>query len=276
MRQPLPTPRVAHLFVPMRAEPLRVLGGLDDASWNLPTACAEWSVRDVALHLLGDDVGLLSNLRDHDGQYGAIQDFTDLVAYINARNATWVEATRRISRRLLLSLLALTGEMWADYAQSVDPDAPGGPIGWTGNAHDPMGLHLARELTEFWMHHQHICEAVGVVSLKDETYLHAVLGTFVHCLPRTYAEAATPVDTLVKIVITGEGGGAWHLIREEDRWRLYADSDLVPAATVRLSSDSAWRFFTKGLTPADIRAPIAIEGDQMLGQVFWRALAILA
>lgn len=260
----------------MRAELLRVLSGLDDAQWNLPTACADWSVRDVALHLIGDDVGLLSNLRDGDGQYGAMTEFTDLVAYINKRNAVWVEATRRVSRRLLLSVLAITGEMWAEYAQSVDPDAPGGPIGWTGNAHDPMELHLARELTEYWMHHQHICEAVGVTSLKDDTYLRAVLGTFVHCLPRTYGEVVAPVETLVKVVITGDGGGAWYLIREGDRWRMYADSDLHPAATVRLSSDSAWRLFTKGLTDADIRARIAIDGDEALGQVFCGAVAILA
>lgn len=276
MRLLLPTPRVAHLFAPMRAELLRVLHGLDDAQWNLPTACADWSVRDVALHLLGDDVGLLSNLRDGDGQYGAMTDFTDLVVYINARNATWVEATRRISRALLISLLAITGEAWAAYAQSVDPDAPGGPIGWTGNAWDPMGLHLARELTEYWMHHQHICEAVGVVSLKDETTLHAVLSAFVHCLPRTYGETAAPVDTLVKVVITEVGGGEWHLIREADRWRLYAESDLRPSATVRLSSDTAWRLFTKGLDPAQFPARIAVEGDQALGQVIWGALAILA
>ncbi|MBE2270190.1 MAG: maleylpyruvate isomerase N-terminal domain-containing protein [Anaerolinea sp.] len=276
MRVPLPTPHVADLFAPMRAELLRVLSSLDDEQWTLPTACSEWSVRDVALHILGDDMGLLSNLRDHDSPPGKFDAFDDLVAYINARNAVWVEATRRLSRHLLLAQLTFTGAQWVEYATSVDPETPAGPIGWTGNAQDSMGLHLARELTEYWMHHQHICEAVVVTSLKDARYLHAVLGTFIHCLPRTYAHVEAPPDTLVKVVITGEGGGEWHLVREVERWRLYADTDLPPTSTVTLDTDTAWRLFTKGVDAKQLDARLQVEGDPALGQVMRQAVAILA
>ncbi|MBK8027473.1 MAG: maleylpyruvate isomerase N-terminal domain-containing protein [Chloroflexi bacterium] len=276
MRIDVETPRTADLFAPMRAELLRVLRGLSDAEWNAPTACAEWSVRDVALHLFGDDVGLLSNLRDGDSPPGRFEAFDDLVAYINDRNATWIDASRRMSRRLLLSLLEFTGAQWVEYVLSVDPEEPAGPIGWTGNAQDSMGLHLAREFTEFWMHHQHICEAVGVVSMKDAPAMRAALGTFIHCLPRTYSAVDARVDTLVKVVITGEGGGTWHLVREADRWRLYADTDLRPAATVTLDTDTAWRLFTKGIDQGSLEARTHIDGDQALGRVFLTAVAILA
>lgn len=276
MRVALETPRIAGLFAPMRAELLRVLHGLSDKEWDLPTACTGWSVRDVALHILGDDMGLLSGLRDTDSPPGRFDEFDDLVAFINARNAVWVEATRRLSRRLLLSLLAATGQQWAEFALSADPDAPAGPIGWTGNAQDSMGLHLARELTEYWMHHQHICEAVGIASLKKAPFLGAVLGTFIRCLPRTYNTTPAPLDTLVKVVITGEGGGEWHLVREVERWRLYADTDLIPACVVTLDTDTAWRLFTKGIGQEQLQARIRIEGDVRLGQVMWGAVAILA
>ena len=276
MRVPLPTPRVAHLFPLMRAELLRVLRGLSDADWQRPTACAEWSVKDVALHLLGDDVGLLSNLRDHDGRYARIESFAELVAYINAQNTLWVQAMRRMSRELLISQLETLGAQWAAFAAGVDPEAPAGPIGWTGNAQDPMGLHLARELTEYWMHHQHICEAVGIDSLKDRPVFPAVLNTFVHCLPRTFQAAPAPAETLVKVIITGAGGGEWHLIRGEERWLLYASSDLLPASTITMTDDAAWRLFTKGIEPSHIPNHIQREGDLSLGQVIWDAVAILA
>lgn len=276
MRTPLATPRVAHLFLPMRAELVRILRGLSAEQWNLPTVCPDWSVQDVALHLLGDDVGLLSGLRDADPQRRTFETFADLVNYVNGRNAVWVDASRRISRNLVLSLLEFTGAQWADYAASVDAVAPGGPIGWTGNAHDPMGLHIAREFTEYWMHHQHIAEAVGVVSLKDAVFLGTAISTFVHCLPRSYRDRSAPRDTLVKVVITGTGGGEWHLVREDERWRLYANTDLSPACTVSLSADTAWRLFTKGLTRDALPDRIQIEGSQELGQVIWNAVAILA
>jgi uncharacterized protein (TIGR03083 family) len=276
MRVPLLTSQVADLFAPMRAELLRVLAGLSDDQWNAPTACSAWSVRDVALHILGDDMGLLSNRRDQDSPPGKFDAFADLVAYINARNAVWVEATRRLSRHLLLALLDFTGAQWVEYVRSVDPEALAGPIGWTGSAQDSMGLHLARELTEYWMHHQHICEAVGVISLKDAPYLQAVLGTFIHCLPRTYAQIDAPLDTLVKIVITGDGGGEWHLVREAQRWRLYMDTDLLPASTVTLNTDTAWRLFTKGIDPVLLDSRMQIEGEQSLGRVMREAVAILA
>jgi uncharacterized protein (TIGR03083 family) len=269
-------PVVADLFAPMRAELLRILHGLSDAEWEAPTACPGWSVRDVTLHILGDDAGLLSNLRDHDGQYGAFTQFDDLVTFINQRNAVWIEANRRLSRRILLHLLGVLGAEWQAYTAGVDPDAPFGPIGWTGNDHAPMGLHLARELTEYWMHHQHVADAVGVTSLKERRFMHPVLSTFIYCLPRTYAQTDAPMDTLVKVIITGEGAGEWHLVREAQRWQLYAQTDLSPAVAITLGDDTAWRLFTKGLDLAAIPGRLHIEGDQTLGMVMAQAVAILA
>ena len=53
MRIPVEAPATAHLFPLMRAELLRVLNSLSADQWSAPTACAGWSVRDVALHILG-------------------------------------------------------------------------------------------------------------------------------------------------------------------------------------------------------------------------------
>ncbi len=43
-----------------RAALLDLLAGLTDDEWARPTACAGWSVKDVALHILGGDLGNLA------------------------------------------------------------------------------------------------------------------------------------------------------------------------------------------------------------------------
>ena len=58
--EPVGSIDVVDLFPGERAALLDLLAGLDGAAWRAPTACLGWSVHDVALHLLGDDVGRLS------------------------------------------------------------------------------------------------------------------------------------------------------------------------------------------------------------------------
>jgi len=126
------------------------------------------------------------------------------------------------------------------------------------------------------MHHQHICEAVGKTSLKDAHFVHPVLSTFVHALPHAYRNTDAPDGAMVKLVVTGEGGGEWHLVRESDTWRLYADTDLSSASTVTTDVDTAWRLFTKGISQERARNVTEITGDFDLGQVMLSAVAILA
>jgi uncharacterized protein (TIGR03083 family) len=267
---------VSEFFPEMRAELLGILESLTDDDWNRPTACEGWSVRDVAQHILADDIGLLSGLRDHDGQYGQFDRWEDLVVFINARNDLWVRATRRLSRRVLMTLLAFTAQQWHEFIITLDPHKMAGPIGWTGNDSDPMWLHLARELTEYWMHHQHICEAVGKTSLKGERFVNPVLSTFAQALPHTYRNTQAPVDTLVKFIITGEGGRSWFIVREATTWKLYSATGLTPTSIVSIDTDTAWRMFTRGLDREVVRQRATIEGDPALGEIALSAVAIIA
>src|SRR6266542_3550592 len=45
---------------------IALMAGLSPQDWCRPTACVGWSVKDVALHLLGGDISLLSRERDGD------------------------------------------------------------------------------------------------------------------------------------------------------------------------------------------------------------------
>jgi hypothetical protein len=144
---------VTHLFPPERASPLELLGSLDAERWQAPTVCPDWSVRDVALHLLGDDIGLLARRRDGFAPAGAPAGWRELVAWLDRMNQTWVEAARRISPRLLCELLAFTGEATWQYLAGLDPLAlegtsPGwgrirSPTGWTWRVSTPSGGRIS-------------------------------------------------------------------------------------------------------------------------------------
>ncbi|MBO0684406.1 MAG: maleylpyruvate isomerase N-terminal domain-containing protein, partial [Candidatus Dormibacteraeota bacterium] len=55
---------VRDLFLPDRRALLSLLDQLEAADWTRPTVCAGWDVRDVALHVLGVDLGNIAIRRD--------------------------------------------------------------------------------------------------------------------------------------------------------------------------------------------------------------------
>lgn len=275
LRKPIEPIVVVDLIWEVRQELLTVLESLSDVEWALQTVCEGWNVRDVALHILGDDIGLLSNMRDKDGQYHHFEGWDGLVAFINQQNDLWVRATRRMSRRLLVDFLRDMGHQVYDLLKTIDPFSMGGPIGWAGEQPDPMWLHIARELTEYWAHHQHICEAVGRTSLKERRYLFPILATYVHALPHTLRQHPAPQNTLVKFHVTGVVNAIWHVVSENQTWSLYADTDLVATTTITLNADTAWRLFTRNQPLDQLKPAIAIEGDVSIGQTLLSTIAFI-
>jgi uncharacterized protein (TIGR03083 family) len=61
--QPPPPILVSDLFPELLDALLRLLGSLSTDAWQRPTVCPGWCVHDVALHLLGVEVGNLSRRR---------------------------------------------------------------------------------------------------------------------------------------------------------------------------------------------------------------------
>jgi uncharacterized protein (TIGR03083 family) len=276
MKKPVEPVIAAHLFAEMRAELLRVLKSLSDEQWQASTACTGWSVKDVALHILADEIGYLANRRDNDGIYFDVKSWDELVEKINQQNDTWVRAMRRMSCRILLAQLEFMGAQFAEYITSIDVHEETNPVSWAGNQNALMWLQVARELTEYWMHHQHICEAVGITSLKERRFLHPVLSAFVFALPHTLRDVVTSVDTTVKFAVTGEAADSWYVVREADGWRLYADTDIEPATVVTMPNDTAWRLFTKGIDAATAKQQTTITGNQELGETLLKTVAIIA
>ncbi len=273
---PLAPVKTVDLFPPMRAALLDLLRSLDKNDWQQPTICKGWTVKDVALHIFGDDVSLLSSKRDDHHLPADIDGWDELVAFINRWNTQWVETLRRMSAPLLIELLAVTGEPLHAFFDSLDPLAPGGPVSWAGPDPAPNWLEIAREYSEYWLHQQHIRDAVDRPGLTEPRFMGPLLATLVHAVPHTLREVVVPLGTLVKLVIEGEAGGEWHIIREEAGWGLYAASDAYPACIVTMDADLAWRRFTKGLGLKDAVEKARTQGDDSLGLMVLDTVAIIA
>jgi uncharacterized protein (TIGR03083 family) len=269
---------VTHLFAPERASLLELLSSLSAGQWQAPTVCPGWSVKDVALHLLGGDIDLLSRRRDGAAPAdppGKPGGFQELVVSLDRLNQTWVEATRRISPRLLGELLAVTGEATRRYLTSLELLAVEESVSWIRPEPVPNWLDVARQYTERWTHHQQIRDAVGVPGLKEPAFLAPVLATFVHALPRAFTDVPAAVGTTVEVVIAGEAGGCWVLTRTPRGWELGAGPAAVPRARVALEAETAWRLWTKGIRPDAAQAAVSISGDRALGCPVLDAVAII-
>ena len=282
--QPLEPVAVVELFPEVRRHLLTLLAGLSDEQWRAPTVCAGWSVKDVALHLLGGDIANLSRRRDRlqDALNAFVPPGADLsdqgtlVAALNRWNEAWVQAARRISPRLLGELLAVTGDALHAYYRTLDLTALGGPVSWAGPEPAPVWLDIAREYTEQWTHQAQIRDALGQPGLDEPRLFAPVLATFMHALPHTLRDAAAPPGTCLRVVITGAAGGEWLALRLADRWVLGRDAARPAAATVTLDQDTAWRLFTRGLTRAAALQAVGLTGDTALAGRVLDMVSIIA
>jgi uncharacterized protein (TIGR03083 family) len=268
---------VADLFRPTLDSLLELLSGLSADDWNKPTACARWSVKDIASHLLGGEVGILSRKRDGYAYSGnPFISWEELVALINSLNDTWVKASGRISTRMLCELLKLTGEQVCDYFHSLDPYAIGDPVDWASPEPAPVWLDLAREYTERWHHQQQIRDAVGKPGLKEPRFFAPVLDAFVRAMPLTYAEVDSEDATLIALTITGDSGGRWFLLRENGQWNLYIEAAAPVDAEFVIDQDVAWRLFTKGISKDEALAMVTLIGDESLATKALDMVSVIA
>jgi uncharacterized protein (TIGR03083 family) len=276
---PLGPVHLVHLFPGLHEELMRLLRGLRPADWDKPTACALWSVKDIVAHLLDSCLRRLSFGRDGliptTGR--PIAGYADLVAYLNQLNAEWVAACRRLSPKVLMDHMDLASPQLHAYLESLDPHATAlFGVAWAGQDHSPNWFDVGREYTERWLHQQQIREAVGAPGLNSREWLNPALDIFVRALPFTYREVEAEAGTSVQLDIRGNAGGLWTLARGAGGWSLFAGSDPGAAARVILDQETAWKLFSKGLSPDRAKRDIRIEGDPRLGTPVLGSLAIIA
>ena len=268
------------LFPVLDQQLLELLRALTPADWQRPTLARQWTVKDIAAHLLDGNLRTLAMLRD--GYIGeAPDDFSHggLVAYLNRLNADWVRAARRLSPAVLIELLAQSGAEYTAFLTSLDPWAPATfAVGWAGETESLNWFHIARDYTEKWHHQQQIRAAVGqTAALMTKELFQPLAETLMRGLPHAYRAVAAPVGTVVQVRIETAIGGVWQLVKTAAAWQFRPPvPGPVPTAEVALSPDVAWRLFTKGLSPAEARPLTRIIGNEALGQTTLQLVAVMA
>jgi uncharacterized protein (TIGR03083 family) len=305
--KPLPRVEAVPLFPEERAALLDLLRSLTPEQWVLPTVCEGWSVKDIAAHLVADDLGRLSHERDgfSAGRFepaGAETFEAKLLAFINHQNETWVEATHRLSPRIVIDLLDWSGRETQAYFELLDPDAPGLGVSWAGETESANWFDLAREYSERWHHQAQIREAAGAPMLYEQRLYAPVIATMVRGIPHTLRSLDASEGTHVRLVVTGLGTSEWSIVRESGKWYLttlpwqsqsnsgsssirvsigeeptneeqkHQDFD----AFVALDPDTAWRVFTKAISYEDARQRALVVGDEQLAERVLRTVSIVA
>lgn len=255
----VPVRDVRPLLTEERADLLALLASLGDADWVMPTEAGRWTVKDVALHLLDDDLGWLSRGRDRDrsGSLDDNGDYRQFVAALDAKNKRWVDGASGLSHRIVQDLLEWSGRQVDQYYASLDLRAPSTVI-WAGPGPVSVWFDLARDLTERWVHQRQIRDAVRMPGRHDR-FLPGVLHTFVWAFPYQYRPEAAPGTTVQ--VDFGQPGGCWILTRQAGRWMLDEGTARRPAATLRMAPWVAWRQLT-GLRVS--AGQYVVEGDDSL------------
>jgi uncharacterized protein (TIGR03083 family) len=261
-----------------RAVLLDLLAQLEPDAWTRPSPCPGWSVLDVAVHVLGDDIGVLA--RDRDGYFGTVplgelDSEEDQVAFVDDLNNLWVQAGRRLSPQLVIELLRWAGGELVEIYRRQDPSAVTASVSWASDQPVPKWLDQARELTERWVHHQQIRIGIGRSTWLDPEMTGAVLDTFRWAYPYRLSRISRPPGTAVEVEVTGVVERRWRWIATAGGWSpADPDSGGSPVARLSLDADAAWRLLTNGI-PARLQPKPVTNRDPELSRVLLRTRAII-
>jgi uncharacterized protein (TIGR03083 family) len=283
----------AHLFPTLDARLIDLLRSLRPDDWERQTIAPRWRVKDVAAHLLDTQLRRLSFGRDGYALSPppAIASDRDLISFIDRLNAEGVTVYRRLSPPVLIGWMEQSSREAASYYASLDPFAPARiGVSWAGESVSANWFDVARELTERWHHQQQIRLAVSEPAdtaldasanaarspraiMTPELY-RPVLDCFMRALPFHYRSMPARPGSAIRIDVTGESGGEWHLYRG-DAWLLAGEPAGAIVATVTIPEDIAWRIFTKGIARENAREHVRVTGDAALGYHVLDMLAIV-
>jgi hypothetical protein len=266
------------LFRPLHSALIELLRGLDEEEWKRRVGAGEWTVRDVAGHLLDGDLRRISADRDAYVQAPArpVHSYGDLLHHLDDLNGLWTRAARRISTRLLVELLENTGTTVSSLMEgsTLEGDAKFA-VAWAGQQHSPMWLDVGREFTERWHHQDQIREAVGATPMTQAPQLGAVISISLHAIPAALRELDRPDGSAVSIVATGAAAGEWHVVRRSGEWQLTGELSAAPQARIAATDLDLARLLMHRLAEARIAERVRVEGDTDLAAAVTRARAVM-
>lgn len=270
---------VLPLFEILDSRLLELLKSLTPDEWKAPTVAKLWTVKDIAAHLLDGSLRGLSISRD--GYFGEpaenINSYQELVAYLNKLNSNWVTATRRLSPQVLIELLEIASRQYTRHLQQLNPEADAVfAVAWAGQEVSANWFHIAREYTEKFLHQQQIRDAVNKPGIMTRELYYPFLNTFMQALPYTFKDVMAAAGTTVLLTVTTAVGGQWSITKTNEGWILNNNTLATADATVSIDPDTAWKLFSKSLTPEQVLHRVEITGNHLLGKHVLKLVAVMA
>ena len=273
-----PPIEVAHLFPIIDEKLVALLKTLTPAEWQLITLAKPWTIKDVVAHLLDGNVRAISAKQGHDGPPApAIHSYTELVAFLNDLNASWVKAMQRVGTSLLIELLEITGKQYSSLMAAAPLfETARFSVAWAGEETSVNWFHMAREYTEKMHHQLQIRHALN----KEEDLLtpglfYPFINTLMYGIPHALRNTIAADDTIIQITVSGNAGGNWFATTRAGKWILSSDEQTNKiAAHVIIPANDAWKLFTKGISPRD--AVLQKHGDEYLCNAVVEMIAVMA
>jgi len=262
----LPAIEVLPLFPEINIELITLLKSLSPSEWHQSTVLPGRTVKDLASHILDGSLRRLSLCRDnYQATTNKIESNDDLVRYIQELNKSWIEATKRLSPQILISLLELSEEWLYEYFKTLDPHATAKlAVSWAGQLKSQNWFDMAREYTEKWHHQMQIRLAVKKPGISSKKLYYPVIACFMRGLPHVYHKVHAEEGVGIEIEIIGEGGGLWFIEKKKDYWCLVKKLKSSPKAKIKMPDEIAWQLFTDSISRDSAAREVQIFGVNAL------------
>ena len=190
---------------------------------------------------------------------------------------SWTQATKRLSPKLLISLLQMSGPEYINHLRQLDPHDPAiFSVGWAGEETSTNHFHIAREYSEKFLHQQQIRDAIGNEGLLTEKYFHPFLEVFMKALPHSFRNTEAESGSIVSVIVKGHVGGQWSIIKDDHRWMELDEEPSQPAAVFIIEPTAAWKLFSKSWRKEKAQDSVEIKGDKRLGNQVYEMVAVMA
>ncbi len=258
---------------------IELLESLSPEDWQKQTLAPDWKVKDVAAHLLDGNIRSLSSSRDgYTAEVaGQINDYHDLVSYLNLLNRDWVGAMKRVSPEMLITLLSVTNKLYSEHLSRLDPFAKSiFPVAWAGESESQNWFHIAREYTEKWHHQQQIRHALGGSSpLFSKLFFKPYLETSLRALPSQLKSFNADIGDTFSLKVSGEGGGEWHLLYSPEGWVYTTEAPSYTVTKIHIDDQVIWRMFSKQISSEELKNRVMMSGNKNLAELFLDMKAVM-
>jgi Mycothiol maleylpyruvate isomerase N-terminal domain len=255
---------------PERMALLELLRSLSADDWERPTECPAWTTKGIALHILGDDLSLLTRQRDASTDsltlYAETRPGLTIHALLNGFNEQWVTASRFLSNTLVIQLLAFVGDSSEAFYRDVGLDTTSRePVGlFAETKPSPYWQVIAREYLERFIHQSQIRRAAARPELEGEL-VTAAARVEVHVLAAWMRDYAPPAGSAIAVDFGAVGAWTWQ--RDADRWSvLEGRSDRGSESLISVAPAPTVALLSRGLSHDDVVTSLTVAGDEALAR----------